>query len=42
MQVEVHAINAKIARPHLAHDCVKVRAVAIEEGAGVMHCLGDL
>src|SRR3712207_7949682 len=33
VQVDVHGVDAEIARPHLADDGVEVRAVAIEIGA---------
>ena len=41
VQVDVHRIDAEIARPRLADDRVEVCAVAVEIGACVMHRLGD-
>ena len=42
MQVDVHRIDAEIARAHAADDGVEVRAVAIEVAAGRMDQVGDL
>ena len=42
MQVDVHAVDAEIARSHPAHDRVEVGAVAIEVGAGGMHGFRNL
>ena len=42
MQVDVHGVDAEIARPHLADDGVEVGAVAVEVGAGLVHGVGDL
>ena len=41
MQVDVHRIDAEIARPHLADDGVEVRAVGVEIGARRVHRVGD-
>ncbi|MDF2973271.1 MAG: hypothetical protein K0R61_3721 [Microvirga sp.] len=42
MQVDVHGIDAEIARLRLAHDGVEVGAVAVEIGARIVDRLGDL
>ena len=42
MQVDVHGVDAEIARPRLAHDGVEVRAVAVEIRARIVDRLGDL
>ena len=42
VQVDVHAVDAEIARPHAADDGVEVGAVAVEEGARLVHRRGDL
>ena len=42
VQVDVHGVDAEIARAHAAGDGVEVRAVAIEIGAGRMHRVGHL
>ncbi len=42
VQVDVHGVDAEIARPHDAHDGVEVGAIAVEVGAGLVHRLGDL
>ena len=41
MQIDVHGIDAEIARAHLADDGVEVGAVGVEVGAGRVHGLGD-
>ena len=41
VQIDVHGIDAEIARPHLADDGVEVGAVRIEEGARRMHRVGN-
>ena len=41
VQVEVHGVDAEIARAHLAHDGVEIRPIRIEEGSRRMHRLGD-
>ena len=40
VQVDVHAVDAEIARPHAADDGVEVGAVAVEVGARRVHGLG--
>ncbi len=42
VQVDVHRINAQVARPHAAHDGVEVRPVAIEIAARRMDQVGNL
>ena len=42
VQVDVHGVDAEVARPRLARDGVEVRAVAIEIGAGLVQRGGDL
>ena len=42
MQIDVHRIDAKVARPHPAHDRVEVRAVAINERADGVDGIGDV
>ena len=42
MQIDMHGVDAQIARPHPAGDGVEIGAVAIEIGAGRMHRVGDL
>src|SRR3546814_4825536 len=37
VQVDVHRVNAEVARTDAADDRIKVRAVAIDESARVMH-----
>ena len=41
VEVDVHGVDAEIARLHLADDGVEVGAVGIEIGAGFVHRLGD-
>ena len=41
VQVDVHGVDAEIARPHLADNGVEVHAVGIEQRAGRVHRLGD-
>ena len=41
VQVDVHRVDAEIARPHAADDGVEVRAVAVEIGARLVHGVGD-
>ncbi len=42
VQVEVHDVEAHVARAADAHDRVQVRAVVVERGAGVVDDAGDL
>ena len=42
MQIDVHGVDAEIARTHAAGNGVEVRAVAIEIGARLVHRVGDL
>ena len=42
MQIDMHRIDAEIARPHPARDGVEIGAVAIEIGARLVHRVGDL
>ena len=42
VEVDVHGVDAEVARPHDAHDGVEVGAIAVEERAGLMHGRGDL
>ena len=42
VQVEVHDVEAHVARPREAHDRVQVGAVVVQRGAHAVHDLGDL
>ena len=42
VQVDMHGVDAEIARPHAARDRVEIGAVAIEIGARLVHRIGDL
>ncbi len=42
VQVDVHGVDAEVARPHPADDGVEIGAVAVEVGARLVHGLGDL
>ena len=42
MQVDVHGVDAEVARPHLADDGVEVRAVAVEIRPDLVQRLRDL
>ena len=42
VQVDVHGVDAEVARPHLADDGVEVRAVAVEIRPGLVQRLRDL
>ena len=41
MQVDVHGVDAEVARLHLADDGVEVGAVGVEERAGRVNGSGD-
>ena len=41
MQVDVHRVDAEVARPRLAHHRVEVGSVAVEIGARRVHGVGD-
>ena len=42
VQVHVDRVEAHVARPHLAEDRVEVRAVVVQQAAGLVHELRDL
>ncbi len=42
MQIDVHGVDAEIARTHHAHDGVEIGAVAVEVGARLVHGCGDV
>ena len=37
MQIEMHAVDAEIARPHPAHDGIEIGAVAVKKAPALMH-----
>jgi hypothetical protein len=41
VQVDVHRVDAEIARARLAYHCVEIRAVAVEIRARLMNRVGD-
>ena len=41
VQVDVHGVDAEIARTRLADDGVEIRAVAVEVGSRLVHRIGD-
>jgi hypothetical protein len=41
VQVDMHGVDAEVARPHLADDGVEVGAVGVKVGARRVHGIGD-